>query len=369
MSLADVIDATEQLPIHLTGFIGRARELDQLSHLLHGTRLLTLTGAGGSGKTRLAREAAHEAASRFSRVAWIDLAPVTDGALVAQQVAKTLGVTEHARVPTVSRVIDAIADDLLLLVLDNCEHLVEATARLTDDLLRGCRGLTVLATSREALGVIGETAWLVPRLEESEAVLLFAERARAAMPSFAVTDGNRAAVQQICTRLDGIPLAIELAAARVRVLSPKQIAARLDDAFSLLTVSSRIALPRHRTLRSTMEWSHALLSVREQVLLRRLAVFAGSFALEAAESVCADAAVADAAVAETAVAETAVATPAEADARLEAHDVLDGVAALVDKSLVVMEPGGCGGAIPVARNGAPVRHGAADGGGRTRVAA
>ncbi len=231
---------------------------------------------------------------------------------------------------------------------------MEATARLTDDLLRGCRGLTVLATSREALGVIGETAWLVPRLEESEAVLLFAERARAAMPSFAVTDGNRAAVQQICTRLDGIPLAIELAAARVRVLSPKQIAARLDDAFSLLTVSSRMALPRHRTLRSTMEWSHALLSVREQVLLRRLAVFAGSFALEAAESVCADA---------------AVATPAEADARLEAHDVLDGVAALVDKSLVVMEPGGCGGAIPVARNGAPVRHGAADGGGRTRVAA
>ena len=201
---------------------------------------------------------------------------------------------------------------------------MEATARLTDDLLRGCRGLTVLATSREALGVIGETAWLVPRLEESEAVLLFAERARAAMPSFAVTDGNRAAVQQICTRLDGIPLAIELAAARVRVLSPKQIAARLDDAFSLLTVSSRMALPRHRTLRSTMEWSHALLSVREQVLLRRLAVFAGSFALEAAESVCADA---------------AVATPAEADARLEAHDVLDGVAALVDKSLVVMEPG------------------------------
>lgn len=344
MSLADVIDATEQLPIHLTGFIGRARELDQLSHLLHSTRLLTLTGAGGSGKTRLAREAAHEAASRFSRVAWIDLAPVTDGALVAQQVAKTLGVTEHARVPTVSRVIDAIADDLLLLVLDNCEHLVEATARLTDDLLRGCRGLTVLATSREALGVIGETAWLVPRLEEDEAVLLFAERARAAMPSFAVTDGNREAVQQICTRLDGIPLAIELAAARVRVLSPKQIAARLDDAFGLLTVSSRMALPRHRTLRSTMEWSHALLSVREQVLLRRLAVFAGSFALEAAESVCADAAdadaaVADAAVADAAVADAAVAMPAEADATLESHDVLDGVAALVDKSLVVMEPG------------------------------
>lgn len=329
MSLADVIDATEQLPVHLTGFIGRARELDQLSQLLTSTRLLTLTGAGGSGKTRLAREAAHEAASRFSRVAWIDLAPVTDGALVAQQVAKTLGVTEHARVPTVSRVIDAIADDVLLLVLDNCEHRVEATARLTDDLLRGCRGLTVLATSREALGVIGETAWLVPRLEESEAELLFAERARAAMPSFAVTDGNREAVQQICTRLDGIPLAIELAAARVRVLSPKQIAARLDDAFSLLTVSSRMALPRHRTLRSTMEWSHALLSVREQVLLRRLAVFAGSFALEAAESVCADAAVADA----------AVATLPEVDATLETHDVLDGVAALVDKSLVVMEPG------------------------------
>lgn len=316
--------ATDHLPVHLTGFVGRARELSQLESMLVTSRLLTLTGAGGSGKTRLAREAARLTAAHFARVAWVDLAPIEDSAMVATEIAKALGIPEHANMPTVQRVASVLQDERTLLILDNCEHVVDTCAHVTEDLLVGCRMLTVLATSREALGVIGETAWLVPRLDDGEAAQLFVERARAAVPSFTLSDGNRDAIEQICTRLDGIPLAIELAAARVRVLSPKQIAARLDDVFGLLTVSSRNALPRHRTLRSTMEWSFALLSAREQVLQRRLAVFSGSFSLEAAEAVCADA---------------PNAVVAHADSALEPHDVLDGVAALVDKSLLVMEPG------------------------------
>jgi predicted ATPase/DNA-binding SARP family transcriptional activator len=204
----------------------------------------------------------------------------------------------------------------VLLVLDNCEHLVDAVAALAETLLRGCPRLAVLATSREALGVASETAWLVPPLGSGEAVQLFAERARASLPAFALSDANLGAVREICRRLDGIPLAIELAAARVRVLPPERIAERLDHAFRLLTSGSRTALPRHRTLRGTMDWSHALLTDRERTLLRRLAVFAGSFALEAAEAVCADAAGA-----------------------LRAEDVLDGVAGLVDKSLVALDTG------------------------------
>ena len=202
----------------------------------------------------------------------------------------------------------------MLLVLDNCEHLVDAAAELAEHLLRACPRLSILATSREALGIPSETAWLIPPLGSTEAIQLFVERAQASIASFELTDSNATAVRDICRRLDGIPLAIELAAARVRVLSPEQIAARLDDAFRLLTSGSRTALPRQRTLRGTMEWSYGLLDDREQALLCRLAVFAGSFSLEAAEAVC-------------------VGDP------LEAEDILDGVAALVDKSLVVMEAG------------------------------
>jgi non-specific serine/threonine protein kinase len=174
----------------------------------------------------------------------------------------------------------------VLLILDNCEHIVDACAALAERLLRGCRNLRIVATSREALGIASETAWLVPPLLGGDAVQLFVERAQASLPSFSQTDANAAALRDICCRLDGIPLAIELAAARVRVLSPEQIAHRLDDAFRLLTAGSRTAIPRHRTLRSTMDWSYALLSDREQVLLCRLAVFSGTFSLEAAEDVC-----------------------------------------------------------------------------------
>jgi predicted ATPase/DNA-binding SARP family transcriptional activator len=301
-----------ELPVHLTRFIGRDRELDDLIRLVGSSRLLTLTGAGGSGKTRLARETALRVANRFDRVAWVDLAPLTENELVAQQVAASLHAVEHIGTPPCDLVTAAVGSDRVLLVLDNCEHLVDACARLGEHLLRSCPRVTILATSREALGIASETAWLVPPLVSEEAVQLFVERAQAALPTFAPP--NDAAIRDICRRLDGIPLAIELAAARVRVLSPEQIALRLDDAFRLLTGGSRTALPRHRTLRATMEWSFGLLGGREQVLLRRLAIFAGSFTLDAVEAVC-------------------------AKAPLETEDSLDGVSALVDRSLIVMEPG------------------------------
>ena len=306
--------ASPELPVHLTRFIGRDRELADLVHLLDTARLVTLTGAGGSGKTRLACETAQHVTHDFTRVAWADLAPLGDPALLDQQVAAALHLPERSVASPRQCVIAAIGGERVLLVLDNCEHLVDACAELAEALLRVCPQLTILATSRQALGVTSETAWLVPPLANAEALQLFVERARAVTPGFAVTDANVGAITDICRRLDGIPLAIELAAARVRVLSVEQIAQRLGDAFRLLTGGSRTALPRHRTLRATMEWSHALLSVREQVLLRRLAVFAGTFSLDAAEAVC-------------------VGDP------LEAEDILDGVSALVEKSLVVMEAG------------------------------
>jgi predicted ATPase/DNA-binding SARP family transcriptional activator len=242
------------------------------------------------------------------------LSALTDPSLVVQEVATSLRVPDRIGAPLIESVIAAIGDSQALIVLDNCEHVVDSCAALAERLLRSCRQLRIVTTSREALGIASETAWLVPPLVGREAVDLFVERAQASMPSFSETESNAAALRDICRRLDGIPLAIELAAARVRVLSPEQIAHRLDDAFRLLTAGSRTAIPRHRTLRSTMDWSYGLLTEREQNLLRRLAVFAGTFSLEAAEDVC-------------------TGDP------LEAEDILDGVAALVDKSLVVMEPG------------------------------
>ena len=303
-----------ELPVHLTRFVGRDRELEDLVRLVGQTRLLTLTGAGGSGKTRLARETAVRLVHAFERVAWADLAPLCDADLIAQTVSEALHIPERAGAAPRELVVGAICAERTLLVLDNCEHLVDGCAELAAALLRACPRLTILATSREALGVDSETAWLVPPLARSEAVQLFVERAQATLPSFSSACANADIIGEICRRLDGIPLAIELAAARVRVLSPEQIAQRLDDAFRLLTGGSRTSLPRHRTLRATMEWSFGLLGAREQVLLRRLAVFAGSFTLDAAEAVC-------------------------AGEPLEAEDILDGVSALVDRSLVAMEPG------------------------------
>ena len=308
------VAAAPELPVHLTRLVGRERELADLARLVGTPRLLTLTGAGGSGKTRLARATAERVASSFERIAWVDLSLLDDAQFLVPHMAAVLGAPERTGVAPLDVVVSAIGTARLLLVLDNCEHVVDACADVATALLRACPRLAILATSREALAVAGETAWLVPPLASSDAMQLFVERAQMALPSFTHSASNDAAIAEICRRLDGIPLAIELAAARVRVLSPEQIARRLDDAFRLLTTGTRTALPRHRTLRATMEWSFGLLGAREQRLLPRLAVFSGSFSLEAAEVVC-------------------------ANDPLDADDILDGVSALVDKSLVIMEAG------------------------------
>jgi len=301
------------LPVHLTRFIGREGEIAAVTDLLRRERLVTLTGPGGTGKTRLAAEVSGRARAAFGDVHWVDLAPIGDGKLLARQVCVSLELAERAGVPFMRLAIEALGDGRMLLVLDNCEHVVDAAASYAEALLRACPGLTILATSREALGVGSEAAWLVPPLATPEAEQLFVERARAVSPGFEVSGRGADAVAEICRRLDGIPLAIELAAARARVLSPEQITERLDDAFRLLNSGSRTAVPRHRTLRATMEWSLALLGPSERTLLRRLSVFAGGFDLEAAEAVC-------------------------SGGTIDAEDVLDGIATLVDKSWVVMEP-------------------------------
>ena len=313
-----------EIPRGLSQLIGRDAEVESLRALLPQSRLLTLTGAGGSGKTRLASEIATLASGEFEHgVAWIELAPLNEAELLPAHVLDALGL-EHGSRPPLEVLIDAVRQRHMLLVIDNCEHLVQACAVLVERLLRECPRLHVLATSREALGVDGERAWLVrglalpvsetqsvEELRVVAAVRLFVERARGALASFELTPSNAAAVAQICRRLDGLPLAIELAAARVRALPPRELASRLDDAFKVLTSGPRTAVPRHRTLREAIEWSYNLLGDRERVLLQRLSMFAGDFTLLAAESVA-------------------------ADTDLDANDVLDTLAALVDKSLVVM---------------------------------
>ncbi|HEV7765681.1 MAG TPA: AAA family ATPase, partial [Thermoanaerobaculia bacterium] len=292
-----------KLPIALTPLLGRARELEETTRLLDAARLLTITGAGGSGKTRLALELAHRVRDRFEDVVWVDLAPLSDPDLIAQQIIDAMGIRELAAEDVLRVVIDAVRDRSMLFVLDNCEHLVHASAVVAEEILRSCANTSMVTTTREALGVRGEQTWLVPPLSTEDAVQLFTERARLVSPAFVA---DETLVAQICTRLDGIPLAIELAAARVKVLSLAEIAARLDDAFRLLSAGSR-TLPRHRTIRETIDWSYRLLLADEQVLLRRLAVFGTSFSLDAAEAVCGD------------------------------IDVLTHLAALVDKSLVLSE--------------------------------
>ena len=294
----------DHLPAALTPLLGRTRELDETTRLLGNTRLLTITGAGGSGKTRLALELARRAAGKFDDAVWVDLAPLSHPDLIPQQLMAALRLREIPNRDELDVVIESLRERAVLLVFDNCEHLVDACAAAAETILRSCPRATILATTREALGVGGEQTWLVPPMIEAEAVQLFIERARSASPSFDPADHD-AAIAHICTRLDGIPLAIELAAARVKVMSVDQIAERLDDAFRLLTAGSR-TLPRHRTIRETIDWSYRLLGEDEQVLLRRLAVFGGTFSLAAAESICG----------------------------CDHRDVLELLLALVDKSLV-----------------------------------
>ncbi|HZO25026.1 MAG TPA: LuxR C-terminal-related transcriptional regulator [Chloroflexota bacterium] len=294
------------LPARLTSFIGREREIAEIGALLETQRLITLVGAPGVGKTRLSLQIAAGVLDEFPDGVWlVELAPLSDPLLVPQAAADVLGVREQQGRSLTATLAEQLRSRHLLLVLDNCEHLIGAAAELVEALVRGCPDLHVLATSREPLVIEGEAIRRVPSLTipdltnlpngehgsvmtliDFEAVQLFVERARAADPAFALTERTAPVVAQICRRLDGIPLAIELAAARARALAVEQIAARLDDRFRLLTGGSRTALPRQQTLRGAVDWSYDLLNGPERTLLRRLAVFAGGFTLSAAEAVC-----------------------------------------------------------------------------------
>jgi predicted ATPase/class 3 adenylate cyclase len=287
--LKSLTTVPNNLPLQLTSFVGREKEIADIKGLLNSARLVTLTGSGGTGKTRLAQEVGAEELSAFANGVWlIELAPLSDPAQIIPALAQVFGLQELPFNPLANLVLDYLRDKKSLLLLDNCEHLIEACARLADDLLHQCAGLKILASSREALGIAGEVAYRIPSLADSESTQLFVERARAANSNFKLTDSNASAIAQICHRLDGIPLAIELAAARARLLSAEQIAARLDDRFRLLVGGSRTALPRQQTLRALIDWSYDLLSDEEKRLLQFASVFVGGWTLDALEAVSED---------------------------------------------------------------------------------
>lgn len=314
------------LPVPISSFVGRGREVAQLLNDLVTARLLVLTGAGGIGKTRLAIAVAERIPNVADGVWFVELETLTRAAQVATAVAATLGVQEQSRAPLLDLLVDYLRERELLLLLDNCEHLVAACHDLVRRLLQACPRLRLIATSRQSLGVRGEIVWRVPPLslpaepgasreaaQPAEAAQLFVERARAVLPAFVPGDEGARAIDQICRALDGLPLAIELAAARVRVLTVEQIAANLDDRFRLLRQSALGGVERQRTLRATLDWSHDLLGNEERVLLRRLAVFVGGCELAAVEAVC-------------------------AGADLPTAAVLDTIDGLQDKSLLAVEP-------------------------------
>ncbi len=287
------------LPLQLTTFIGREKEVEQIKKRLEKNHLVTLTGWGGIGKTRLSIQVASELLPEYPIGVWlVELAPLTDPALVPQSVCAALGVTPEGGTSPLDALINYMRAKKILLVVDNCEHLIDACAQLCDSLLHACPDLRIITSSREALGIEGENAHRVPSLslpdpksglhviERSESVKLFMERAAALLPEFEMTEVNAPAIAQICKRLDGIALAIELAASRVKMLNVEQIATRLDDAFRLLTGGSRTALPRQQTLRALIDWSYNLLSDEERTFLRKLSIFMGGWTLEGAEEVC-----------------------------------------------------------------------------------
>ena len=299
--------ARTNLPAQLTSFVGRVEEVAEVRDLLlnHTARLLTLTGAGGSGKTRLALRVGEEVVHAYEHGVWlVELAPLSDAHLLPRAIAAVFGLTECAGHPMCTTLIDYLRPRRLLLILDNCEHLVEAAAQMAGALLNTCPRLQILATSRETLAVPGEVNFCALPLglppaqqgvqpshaavQDYDAIRLFVERARTALHTFVLTDDNAPTVAHICRRLDGIPLGIELAAAWVNTLALEQIAARLDQDLDLLVSGSRASLPRHRTLRAAMEWSYALLLDAERALLRRLSVFAGGWTLDSAEAVASD---------------------------------------------------------------------------------
>jgi predicted ATPase/class 3 adenylate cyclase len=327
---------SHNLPQQLSSFIGRHKEISELKGLLtqDKARLVTLIGAGGCGKTRLSLQVASELLNNFTDGVWlVELAPLSDPALIAQAMATALGLYEQAGRPLLTTVSDYLRSRRLLLVLDNCEHLVEECARIIDSLIRTSSNLHILATSREAFGIGGEITYRIPSLSlpdphtqpelESlpnyEAVGLFMERAVAVNPAFALTHHNAGAVVQVCRQLDGIPLALELAAARIKLQQVGEVAARLSERFQLLTGGSRTALPRQKTLRALVDWSYALLTPNEQRVLAYLSVFAGGWTLKAAETVCGNS--------------------NGNDTGLAPYEILDALTGLVNKSLVQLEEG------------------------------
>lgn len=301
------------LPVPLTSFIGRQGQIDELRSVLAVRRLLTLSGAGGSGKTRLAIELTGQVARLFTAGAcYVDCTPLAHPELVTVAFAHALGLPDQPGRSATDSLLNFIDDRQLLLVCDNCEHLLHPIASLVDVLLTTCPNLTVLATSREPLGLGGETTWRVPSLSlDDEALALFADRARLVLSTFTLTDANRATIAEICRRVDGMPLALELAAARLRAMSPKEILAGLQHRFELLTGGARTAFPRQQTLRASVDWSHALLTPSERVLFRRLAVFVGGFDLPAAAATA-------------------------SGQGLAADEILELLTQLIDKSLVIV---------------------------------
>ena len=309
------------LPHEGATFVGREQEIAEVKKSLFATRLLTLTGVGGMGKTRLALKVAAEVLEEFTDGAWVaEFAALSEPALIVKTVASTLRVSEQPGLPLLDALVDHLSSKSLLLIFDNCEHLLSACAHLAHVLLQACPGLRILVTSREHLGIAGEVEHRVPALSlpdpqnppsfktmmQYEAIRLFMERAGSCDPGFAVVAANGSAVAQVCHRLDGIPLAIELAAARIKVLTPHEIAERLDDQFRLLRGGPRDAPTRHRSLHAAISWSYELLAAEERRLFRSLAIFRGGFALESAEAVCGQGDI----------------------------DVIDGLSSLIDKSLL-----------------------------------
>jgi predicted ATPase/DNA-binding XRE family transcriptional regulator len=315
-------------PIPLTSFIGREKDIERIQHRLAGHRLVTLIGVGGIGKTRLSQQAANQLLDNYADGVWlVEFASLNDPLLVPQSVATAFGIQQGAdHSGLVETLVIFFSAKTILLILDNCEHLLDACAKLADQLLRSCPNLKILATSRQALGIIGEALYQVPsltipdiqqislieKLNDYESIRLFYERAQLVQLDFALTKNNASSIAQICSRLDGIPLAIELAAVQIQTISAEQIAEQLDRCFHILTGGSRTALPKHQTLQASIDWSWHLLHDGEQILLRRLSVFAGGWTLDAAERVC-------------------VGEGVEADA------ILNLMTQLVNKSLVISE--------------------------------
>ena len=326
-SLEAIQRSRTNLPAQLTSFVGRLPDVAGVKASISASRLVTLTGVGGSGKTRLALQTAAELIDRFADGVWfVDLAPLTDGAMVVQAIASSLGIREQPRRALLSSLIDHLHRKATLLLLDNCEHLVEGVATAAENLLSACRDLRVLATSRERLRVHGEQLYQVPplaipppdvqmmasELSGFESCELFIQRARQSRPSFSVSEVNARDIADVCRRLDGIPLAIELAAAQVSAFTPREVVTNMGERFAILTSGDRVRPPKQRTLWATLDWSHQLLSESERTVFRRLSVFLGGFDLEAAKDVVADETI----------------TP---------HNVTTLVASLTDKSLVIAD--------------------------------